>query len=140
MQTKKVISLFINYLSAFKAYDLDKVSACYHLPCTLNTPDKVILLKDTKTLLQEFNDIFIQLKQAKNSNIKADKASYSLLTENLLLACIDWAFFNEQGEIFADFCALYHLAIVENELKIINVVSHDLSNSLTLDVPFMLTN
>ncbi len=138
MQTKKIAELFKAYLSAFKNYDLDKVVACYHLPCTLNTPDKVVLLKDIKTCQQEFSDIFTQLEQAKTSDIIAEKASYSLLSENLFFACIDWTFIDGQGEIFADFCAIYHLTLINNELKIINVISHDLSNSLTLDYPFVL--
>lgn len=138
MQTKKIAELFKNYLSAFKNYDLDKVVACYHLPCTLNTPDKVVLLTDIKACQQEFSDIFTQLKQAKTSDIIAEKASYSLLSENLFFACIDWTFIDGQGEIFADFCAIYHLILINNELKIINVISHDLSNSLALGYPFVL--
>lgn len=138
MQIAKVEQLFSVYLAAFKDYDLDKVTACYHLPCSLNTPDKVVLIKDIKACQQEFSDIFTQLKQANTADIKAQKASYALITENLLFACIDWEFIDEQGEIFADFCAIYHVALVENALKIINVVSHDLSNSLSLDIPFSL--
>jgi len=138
VQTKKIVSLFKDYLTAFKRYDLDKVAACYHLPCTLHTPDKVVLLKDSKACMQEFGDIFTQLQQAETSDIVARKASYSLVTENLLFASVDWEFIDGQGEVFADFCAIYHLALIDNELKIINVVSHELSNSLTLDYPFVL--
>jgi len=140
VQTKKITTLFKNYLSAFKAYDLNKVVACYHLPCTLNTPDKVVLLTSIDACRQEFANIFAQLKGANISEIIARKASYALITENLLLASIDWEFIDEQGEMFADFCAIYHLTLVENELKIINVVSHDLSNSLTLTNMLKLTN
>ena len=138
MQTKKIVSLFKGYLAAFKSYDLAKVASSYHLPCTLHTPDKIVLLKNSHECLQEFNDIFTQLQQAKTSDIIARKASYSLVTENLLFASIDWEFLDEQSEIFADFCAIYHLAIINNELKIINVVSHDLSNSLSLENSFVL--
>jgi len=138
VQTKKIVSLFKDYLAAFKSYDLAKVAACYHLPCTLHTPDKVVLLKNSKECLQEFSNIFTQLQQAKTSDIIARKASYSLVTKNLLFACVDWEFLDDQGEIFADFCAIYHLVLIDNELKIINVVSHDLSNSLSLEYPFML--
>ena len=138
MQAKKVVSLFKGYLDAFKTYDLGKVASCYHLPCTLHTPDKVVLLKDSKSCLQEFSDIFEQLQQAKTSDIIARKASYSLITENLLIASVDWEFIDGQGDIFADFCAIYHLVLIGDDLKIINVVSHDLSNSLSLDNPFEL--
>lgn len=132
-------NLFNDYLMAFKSYNLDSVVKCYHLPCTLNTPDKVVLLTSIAACRQEFADIFAQLKEAKTSKIIARKASYSLITENLLLAAIDWEFIDEQGEIFADFCAIYHLTLVNSELKIINVVSHDLSNSLTLAHELTLT-
>jgi hypothetical protein len=138
MQTSKIISLFKTYLAAFKDYDLGKVATCYHLPCTLHTPDKVVLLKDSKSCRQEFDDIFKQLQQAKTSDIIARKSSYSLITDNLLFASVDWEFIDDQGEIFADFCAIYHLIIIDDKLKIINVVSHDLSNSLLLDYPFEL--
>lgn len=138
MQTKKIANLFKGYLSAFKTYDLDKVAACYHLPCTLNTPDKVVLLKNDEDCQQEFSDIITQLQQAKTSDIVARKASYSLVTENLFVVSIDWEFIDGQGEIFADFCAVYHLTVIYNTLKIISVVSHDLSNSLSLDYPFVL--
>jgi len=136
VQTKKIVSLFNGYLAAFKHYDLEKVVECYHLPCTLHTPDKVVLLKNDKACEQEFNNIFTQLQQAKTSEIIAKKASYSLVAENLLFASIDWEFLDEQGEIFADFCAIYHLVLINDKLKIINVVSHDLSNSLALNFPF----
>ncbi len=139
MLTLAIENLFNDYLIAFKNYNLDNVVKCYHLPCTLNTPDKVLFLTSIDACRQEFTDIFAQLKEANTSKIIAHKASYALITEDLLLASIDWAFIDEQGEIFADFCAIYHLALVENELKIINVVSHDLSNSLTLAHEFKLT-
>jgi len=138
VQTKKIVSLFNGYLDAFKSYDLGKVASCYHLPCTLHTPDKAVLLKDANSCLHEFSDIFTQLQQAKTSDIIARRASYSLITDNLLFASVDWEFIDDQGEIFADFCAIYHLISIDNELKIINVVSHDLSNSISLDYPFML--
>lgn len=140
MQTTQIVSLFTGYLAGFKSYDLGKVTSCYHLPCTLHTPDKIVLLNNAKACRQEFSDIFKQLKQAKTSDILVKKASYSLITENLFFVCIDWAFIDGQGEIFADFCAIYYLVLIENELKIINVVSHDLSNSLSLDYPFVLND
>lgn len=133
--TEKVTNLFKGYLLAFKAYNLNNAVACYHLPCTLNTPDKLVHLKDNNDCLKEFGEIFAQLKHAKTSDIKVLKASYSLITEKLLLVCIDWEFIDEQGEVFADFCAVYHVALINDELKIINVVSHDLSNSLMLEEP-----
>ena len=140
VQTTKIVSLFKGYIAAFNRYDLNAVAACYHLPCTLHTPDKAVLLKNAKESQQEFSHIFTQLQQAKTSNIIARKASYSVVSEYLLLASIDWEFVDEQGEIFADFFAIYHLVLIDNELKIINVVSHDLSNSLSLDFPFVLNN
>ena len=135
-----MVSFFTNYVTAFKNYDLSKVVACYHLPCTLNTPDKVVLLTAPKQCEQEFSDIFTQLQQAKTSNIIAKKASYSMITKALMLVCIDWDFIDGQGEVFADFCAIYHLILIEGELKIINVVSHDLSSTIELAHTFNLNS
>jgi len=139
MLKEQIETLFEHYLTAFKAYDLNAVVACYHQSCTLHTPDKLVLIKCIDDCRQEFNDIFSQLQQAKIGDIKALNASYTLITEELLVVSIDWAFIDEQGEIFADFCAIYHLALIDDELKIINVVSHELSNSLTLEQPLELT-
>lgn len=138
MLTKKINCLFKNYLAAFKSYDLTKVAKFYHLPCTLHTPDNVVLLKNGEDCLQELKKIFTQLQQAKTSEMIVRKASYSLVTETVLSASIDWEFLDDKGEIFADFCAIYHLILIDGELKIINVVSHDLSNSIPLDFPFIL--
>ena len=138
--TAKIISLFNAYLAAFKAHELNDVIACYHLPCTLHTPDKVVLLNNSQESQQEFNDIFSQLKQAKTANIIATNASYSVITDNVLLVSIDWAFIDEQENIFADFCAVYHLILINNEWKIFNVVSHELSNSLSLNFPINLAD
>lgn len=140
MPTQKIVSFFTNYITAFKTYDLVKVAACYHLPCTLHTPDKVVLLTEIKGCNQEFSDIFTQLQQAKTSDIMAKKASYSIITNDLMLVCIAWDFMDDQGEVFADFCAIYHLTQINDELKIINVVSHDLSNSIELAHKFNLNS
>lgn len=138
VQTTKIVSLFTAYIAAFKGYKLDDVAACYHLPCTLHTPDRVVLLSNEQESLQEFNDIFSQLKQAKTRDIVAKNASYSLVTGSVVLVSVDWTFIDEKSEIFADFCAVYHLILVNNELKIFNVVSHELSNSLSLNIPIEL--
>lgn len=139
MQTEKVTLFLKEYLSAFAHYDLNKAVASYHLPCTLHTLDQIILVKNIKACQQELTNIFNQLQQAKTSDIIIKKASYSLITDHLLLVNVDWEFLDDKGEIFADFCAIYHLILIDNELKIVNVVSHDLSNSQTLDHPVMLT-
>jgi hypothetical protein len=135
VNTQQIETLFDHYLAAFNAYDLDAVVACYHLPCTLHTPDKIVLVKSIDACRQELNDIFTQLKQANTVKIMAGNASYMSINDDLLLACIDWTFIDEQGQIFADFCAYYHLSILNNtekKLAIVNVVSHELTNSLSL--------
>jgi hypothetical protein len=128
--------LFKRYQNAFIHYDIDEVSSCYHLPCTLNTPDKVVLLSNQSDCLQEFSSIFTQLKEAKTNDIIAKKSSFERISKQLYLVCIDWDFIDEQGEVFADFTAIYHVLDDEGTLKIINVISHELGSSLTLPEPF----
>ena len=139
MSAEKLSCLFNQYVTAFKHYDLSQVSACYHLPCTLHTPDKVILLTELQQCKQVFGDIFSQLQQAKTSDIIVKKASYSRVTSEVLLVSIEWDFIDSQGAVFADFCATYHLIQIKDELKIISVVSHDLSSAIVLAHKFSLT-
>ncbi len=136
MNTEKIERLFINYLNYFKTYNLAGVIDCYHLPCTLNTPDKLSLLVNEQDCQDEFESIFSQLKAAKTTNVVANKASYQQISEQVFLVSIDWDFFDANQQVFTDFTALYHLLIVEDQLKIINVISHELSNSLSLQYSF----
>jgi len=127
--------LFNKYLAAFRSYDLDSVIACHHLPCTLHTPDKIVLVNSVDDCRQEFTDIFTQLKQANTAKIVAQKASYMAINKDLLLVCIEWDFIDEQDQVFTDFCAYYHVSVVNSakqKLAIVNVVSHELVNSLSL--------
>jgi len=132
---QQIETLFNKYLAAFKTYDLDSVIACHHLPCTLHTPDKIVLINSIDDCRQEFNDIFTQLKQANTAKIVAQKASYMAINTGLLLVCIEWEFIDEQDQVFTDFCAYYHVSVVNStkqELAIVNVVSHELVNALSL--------
>lgn len=131
--------LFKYYQQAFLNYQLSEVSSCYHLPCTLNTPDKVVLLLNQDDCKQEFNAIFTQLKAANTGDIIAQKASFQLVSEQVCLVCIEWDFIDDQGSVFADFVALYHVLDIDGALKIINVVSHELNNSLSLEHKLTLT-
>jgi len=135
MNKIKLQELFKRYQQAFIHYNIDEVSRCYHLPCTLNTPDKVILLSSPSDCLQEFGTIFTQLKEAQTSDVIAKKSSFEQVSKQIYLVCIDWDFIDGQGQVFADFTAIYHVLNDEGALKIINVISHELDSSLTLAEP-----
>ncbi len=135
---KKLEKLFQQYIEAFSEYDLNKVARCYQLPCSLSTPDRMIVVENEHAFNQEFSDIFQQLLQANTQQINALNASYLALNSHLALTCVDWAFINDEGETFADFSAFYHIDIREDNGKIISVSSFDLSQSQqfssTLDI------
>jgi hypothetical protein len=128
----KLQTLFKCYQNAFIHYDMSEVINCYHLPCTLNTPDKIVLLLSQSDCYKEFGAIFTQLKEAKTSNVIAKKASFEQVSKQLYLVCIDWDFIDGQGQVFADFTAIYHVLDNDDTLKIVNVISHELDSSLTL--------
>jgi len=140
MKNQPLDNLFQEYISAFKQYDLSAVQHCYQLPCTLHTPDKIAYIADEASFKQEFEDIFTVLQHANTVNIVATKATYSLREGDTLDVCIDWAFIDDKKEVFADFCAFYHLVKVEQQYKIISVVSHDLSNSVALTFDLAITD
>lgn len=130
--SQKLAQLFKGYQSAFINNDIASLSACYHLPCTLNTPEQITLLTSIDDCQQEFSAIFSQLKEGNVSSILVKDASYSVVSKQLYLVCIDWDFIDGEGEVFADFAAIYHVLATEDTLKIVNVTSHDLECSLTL--------
>lgn len=132
MKNQQLVNLFQDYISAFKQYDLAALKQCYQLPCTLHTPDKIAYLADNANFEQEFKNIFIVLQHANIQKIVVTKASYSLSVSHSVDVCIDWAFIDDKDEVFTDFCAFYHLVKIEQDYKIVNVVSHDLSNSVEL--------
>ena len=132
MKTEKIQQLFSDYLHHFLEYDLAGLANCYHLPCTLSTPDKLSFVMNQQDLFEEFTGIFEQLKSAQTSHIVANKASYQQMSDTVFLVSIDWDFFDGNQQVFADFTALYHVVDVEGELKIFNVISHELGNSLSL--------
>lgn len=135
MIADKLQNLFKQYQKAFLAYDIKGVMRCYHLPCTLNTPEKVVLLANESDCHQEFSAIFTQLKSVATSNVLAKKASYMKVSAQLYLVCIDWDFIDGQGHVFADFAAIYHVLDIDGTFKIMNVTSHELESSLTLTEP-----
>jgi hypothetical protein len=140
MKNQQLVNLFQEYILAFKQYDLVAMLQCYQLPCTLHTPDKIAYLASNESFEQEFKDIFTVLQHANTQKILATKASYSLSVNNAIDVCIDWAFVDDEGEVFADFCAFYHLIEIARQYKIVSVVSHELSNSVALSHDFLITN
>ncbi len=136
MNKKTIERLFQRYLVAFHQQNMVDTQLCYQLPCTLHTPDKVVLIASDRVFEEEFSDIFSVLRAAKIKRFVALKASFSKLNENLVLACVDWQFIGPKDEVFTDFSAFYHLTLSEGQWRIFNVVSQELSQSIDLDIPF----
>ena len=139
MIENKLQQLFQQYLSAFRNYDLDGVTQCYHLPCTLNTPDNLLFINSEQQCQQEFLAIFSQLKEANTQKVIAQKANYQMVSDNICLVCIDWVFIDDNEQVFADFAAVYHVLLLNDSIKIINVASHELCNTLMLEHSFTLS-
>lgn len=140
MNTLIIESLFHQYIAAFKQQNIAKILACYQLPCTLHTPDKAVLIRDEGDFEREFTDIFAVLSHANIKTFNSAKASFSEIHSDLILACIDWQFFTQDGELFTDFSAFYHIALIKKQWKIVNVVSQELSQSVQLSTPIDISN
>jgi len=130
--------LFTRYIKAFNVYNMDEILSCYHLPCTLHTPEKIAYLANQVQFKQEFIDIFTMLQHANISKIVANKASYQYSQKNAIDVCIDWFFYNDKNELFADFTAFYYMTYTDADpsWKIVSVVSHELQNSIALNQLF----
>lgn len=125
--------LFQQYIDAFQAYDYNGIRDCYHLPCVLHTPEKIAYLSDEQVFKQEVSEILLLLKNAKIKHLQAINASYDVVSEHSINACIDWEFIDTDGKVFTDFTAFYQIENIKENFKIISVVSHDLSNSVKLN-------
>lgn len=127
-----IVLLLKQYLHAFISSDIKALKACYILPCSLHTPDKIAYLRDEQSFNYEFNDIFNVLHSAKVKNIKALKASFESTTPELYSLCIDWAFVDDQDQIFTDFTGFFQVIKINERFKIAAIISHELSNSVNL--------
>ena len=138
MLEQALIKLFKDYISAFEQYNFTAARACYHLPCTLHTPDKIAYLSDSESFDKEFEEIFIVLKHAKTKKIMPSAARFNNSANSSVDICVDWAFIDDNDEIFADFTAFFHVIKIAEQFKIVSVVSHDLTNSIELEFPLTL--
>lgn len=123
---------FYDYLTAITEQNIAALFACYTLPCTLSSPEKLVLLTNEETFNAEFTDIFKLLTNANVSAIKLLNTCYQAINEHCYLVNINWQFLAEHQQIFSEFCAVYHLSVVNQQVKIINVISQDVTQQLLL--------
>ena len=140
MTKQDIEQLFTQYINAFQARNIASTKACYQLPCTLHTPDKIVLIENDIDFEREFLDIFTVLNHAEITRFIPLKASFSELNEKIILACVDWQFLDANEQVFTDFTACYHIALSGEDWKIFNVVSQELSQSLLLSTSFNISN
>ena len=133
MIEKQLTQLFQSYIKAFNAFSHEGMLNCCTIPCVLHTPDKVAYLSDESLFINEFTQIFQLLQSADVAKVKSRDASYSEINPNLYIVNVSWAFIDNNNEVYTDFSAFYHVARQENKYKITNVISHELSNAVTLD-------
>ena len=120
-------TLFSNYLAAFMRNDLKALQALYSLPCMLATPDEVKWLTSSESFKSSFNDIFTQLNHANVATIDYSRASYCQLSSTLVNACVEWQFVDGNNQVFAQFCAFYVIHLFNEQWRIVNVTSFDIS-------------
>ncbi|WP_440876083.1 hypothetical protein [Thalassotalea sp. PLHSN55] len=132
MIEKKLQQLFQQYIHAFQHFELGSVVGCYSFPCTLTTPDKIVLLKSSSDAEDEFTNIFSWMKQENANQIGVLSASYHEYSKSLAVVNIHWQFLNDKGQSLADFAALYHIDVSAEQAKIMHVVSHEISHSVDL--------
>ena len=135
MNSQTLELLFSQYRNAFATGDVATLANNYQLPCTLSTPDNIMVVDCQQQLESVLASILQQLAQADVCDIKVLQASCTSVTDNIVLACIDWAFIDSARQVFADFSAFYHLVKLDHQYKIISVSSQELSQSASLAEP-----
>ena len=137
---EKQLSLFFNqYLQAFAQLSIPQVRTCYQLPCTLSSPDNVILLADENSFTNEFSNIYTMLKTEHINGFKASNMMFDKINEQTYVVSIDWQFLTETNNLFAEFKAIYHLTFEQQRFKIFNVISQDIGQKISLSQAFTLT-
>ncbi|MGJ8693986.1 MAG: hypothetical protein ACSHW0_16070 [Thalassotalea sp.] len=138
MITSEQLSVFFqHYVSAFTQQKIDTLGDFYHLPCTLSSPDNLVLINNHQQLVDTLTAACTQLNQADISGLKLLNACYQPINTDLYLVNIGWQFLTEDKAVYTEFCAIYYLAVIDQKLKIININSQELSHSL--DLPNTLT-
>ena len=135
MISHTLATLYQRYIQAFAQLDIEAVKQCYLMPCTLSTPDKVVLLDSDDKFNQEFTQIFKLISAENITAFKTSNASYDVITPSVIVAAIDWQFLTNANNVFTEFTAIYHLTKQGDDIKIINVISQDVSQSITLRHP-----
>jgi len=136
--TQQLQQFFTNYFHAFTTQNHVKTLACYQFPCSLATPEQLIFIADEIQAEQEFSQLFSWLKQAHVYKIEAGSASFSNISDNLFIVNICWFFFDCDEHIITDFTALYHVIKTNEQLKIFQVISHEITSSIRLSFPLTL--
>lgn len=136
---EKHLSLFFkHYIKAFASLSISDARDCYQLPCTLSTPEKIILLANEQTFEREFEQIFTMLKAESISGFKASNASFEKINDETFIVAIDWQFLTGANNLFTEFKAIYHLTFQQQQFRIFNVISQDIAQNFTLTQPFTL--
>ena len=133
MITSHNLSVFFqHYVSAFTAQHTETLVNCYQIPCTLSSPDNVVLISTEKQLIETLVDANSQINQANIAGVKLLDSSYQSLSDDLFLVNIGWQLLTQDNQVYTEFCAIYYVAVINNKLKIININSQELSQSLNL--------
>ena len=91
-----------------------------------------MLLANEQVFANEFGNIFEMISAQQITGFKTSNASFDMMTEGLILVSIDWRFYTQANNLFTEFTAIYHLTIIDGNYKIINVMSQDTSQALSL--------
>ncbi|WP_448565456.1 hypothetical protein [Thalassotalea ganghwensis] len=129
----KSLTTFVEYyIDNFKCLDIEALSGCYQFPCTLSTPDELMLLTNEKELLAQFSDIRQQVQQADVNCITCSNISFSKVCENITLLGMTWLLQTASGQVLSHFFACYHLVTINEHYRIFNVVSQEAEKAVVL--------
>lgn len=139
MNKHKLQAFLQGYIQCFREYDLNALKTYYQLPCTLSTPEKLVLVTTDTEFEQEFSQIFTQLQEANTTALSFTDVSYTKITDAVATLGGQWRFICDQKTVFAEFFACYQLIEQNNKITIVNVMSHEIDNRVTFSHALALT-
>lgn len=126
-----IINLFLTCLSSFRAVDSLSIKEVYALPCTLSTPTEFKFIRLQRELDEVITEIMEQLTTAQMEQVRICALSYESLVENQYIACAHWQFETENKQVFADFCAFYHIEVNKDKCLFRHVNSQEVDQLKT---------
>lgn len=132
MDSIDIEQFFTRLTRAFISSDLNAMRLLHTEKASFSSPDTILLANSD----QEFNDVFSQgaalIQQENISGITVSNGQWQQLSDNIVIASLDWRLFDQANNLFTEFRAIYHLTNTNGQFKICSTQSVEMHANLSM--------